>query len=183
MDEAEVLQLLAALPGTVVVTPGPDSGAPEIAWGDSFAFYDPDGVGEAARRFPFATVVTKDYPGFDTESRLDRPGVFRLNLPAGRDGFVQLFGFLPADLDAHRSEFVFDALDRLMPHPVYGPQGWLCVVVPGPATERQVRELVEDLNTRIRQAYLNHHSGPPLTVALVDVEEAVEDWRRSRAAS
>lgn len=50
-------------------------------------------------------------------------------------------------------------------------------------TEREVRDLVEDLNTRIRQAYLNHHSGPPLTVALVDVEEAVADWRRSRAAS
>jgi hypothetical protein len=50
-------------------------------------------------------------------------------------------------------------------------------------TERQVRDVVEDLNTRIRQAYLNHHTGPPLTVALVDVEEAVADWRRSRAAS
>ncbi|MGW3958356.1 DnaJ family domain-containing protein [Amycolatopsis sp. NPDC005003] len=53
----------------------------------------------------------------------------------------------------------------------------------GERTERQVRDVVEDLNTRIRQAYLNHHTGPPLTVALVDVEEAVEDWRRSRAAS
>ncbi|MCR6490382.1 DUF1992 domain-containing protein [Amycolatopsis sp. OK19-0408] len=50
-------------------------------------------------------------------------------------------------------------------------------------TERQVRDVVEDLNTRIRQAYLNHHTGPPLTVALVDVEEAVAGWRRSRAAS
>jgi len=53
----------------------------------------------------------------------------------------------------------------------------------GERAERQVRDVVEDLNTRIRQAYLNHHTGPPLTVALVDVEEAVEDWRRSRAAS
>lgn len=50
-------------------------------------------------------------------------------------------------------------------------------------TEQGVREVVGDLNERIRQAYLNHHTGPPLTVALVDVEEAVADWRRSRAAS
>jgi hypothetical protein len=48
-------------------------------------------------------------------------------------------------------------------------------------TERRVRELIEELNERIRQAYLNHLSGPPLTVAMVDVEEAVADWRRSRA--
>lgn len=53
----------------------------------------------------------------------------------------------------------------------------------GERTERQVRDVVEDLNHRIRQAYLNHHTGPPLTVALVDVEEAVADWRRSRASS
>jgi hypothetical protein len=51
----------------------------------------------------------------------------------------------------------------------------------GEHTERQVRELVEDLNERIRLAYRTHLGGPPLTVALVDVEEAVEDWRRSRA--
>ncbi|MGW3999940.1 DnaJ family domain-containing protein [Amycolatopsis sp. NPDC004772] len=53
----------------------------------------------------------------------------------------------------------------------------------GERAERLVREVVEDLNTRIRQAYLNHHTGPPLTVALVDVEEAVAAWHRSRAAS
>src|SRR5690349_23930704 len=97
MDEPELLRLMAALPGVVVVTAGPDTAAPEVAWGDSFAFYDPDDAGEAARRFPFATVVTKDYPGFDTESRLDRPGVFRLHPPAGREGFTRPLGFPPAD--------------------------------------------------------------------------------------
>src|SRR3954469_22973922 len=61
----------------------------------------------------------------------------------------------------------------------------------GERAEGRVREVVADLNERIRQAYLNHHTAPPLTprpaprrpVALVDVEEAVESWRRSRAAS
>ncbi len=57
----------------------------------------------------------------------------------------------------------------------------LPATVAGERTERRVREVVEDLNERIRQAYLNHLSGPPLTVAMVDVEEALEDWRRSRA--
>ena len=160
MDEAEVIRLIAALPGAVVVTPGPDSGAPEVAWGDSFVFYDPDDAGDDARRFPFATVVTKDYPGFDTESRLDRPGVFRLNLPAGRERFTALFGFPPADLDDRRSEFAFDALDRLVPHPVYGRQGWVSVVVPGSATERQVRELMVHAHERARRRYRRRAEGP-----------------------
>jgi hypothetical protein len=153
MNEAEVVRLIGALPGVVVVRAGPDTGAPEVAWGDSFAFYDPDDAGEVARRFPFATVVTKDYPGFDTESRLDRPDVFRLNLPAGRERFTQLFGFTPADLDDHRSEFEFDALDRVVPHPVYGRQGWVSVVAPGPATEREVRELVAHAHEQARRRY------------------------------
>jgi hypothetical protein len=153
MDEAEVLRLIGALPGAVVVTAGPDNGAPEVAWGDSFAFYDPDDAGERARRFPFATVVTKDYPGFDTESRLDRPGVFRLNLPAGRERFTQLFGFPPAERDDHRTEFEFDVPDRLVPHPVYGRQSWVSVVAPGPVTEPEIRELITDAHERARRRY------------------------------
>jgi hypothetical protein len=153
MDEPEIVRMIAALPGVVVVTAGPDSGAPEVAWGDSFFFYDPDDAGDAARRFPFATLVTKDYPGFDTDSRLDRPGVFRLNVPAGRERFARLFGFAPGELDDHRSEFRFDALDLLMPHPVYGRQGWVSVVVPGPATGHVVRELIAHAHQRARRRY------------------------------
>jgi len=161
MDEAEVIRLIRALPGVVVITAGPDTAAPEVAWGDSFAFYDPDDAGEAARRFPFATVVTKDYPGFDTESRLGRPGVFRLNLPAGRERFTRLFGFPPADLGDRRAEFAFDALDRLVPHPVYGRQGWVSVVAPGPATEREVRELLAHAHERARQRYERRGGAAP----------------------
>lgn len=161
MDEPELLQLMRALPGVVVVTAGPEIGAPEVAWGDSFAFYDPDDAGEAARRFPFATVVIKDYPGFDTESRLDRPGVFRLNLPAGREQFTRLFGFPPAELGEHRSEFAFDALDRLVPHPVYGRQGWVSIVAPGAATEREVRELLAHAHERARVRYERRGGGAP----------------------
>jgi hypothetical protein len=41
------------------------SGAPEVAWGDSFFFYDPDGDAPTDRRMPFATIVTNDYDGND----------------------------------------------------------------------------------------------------------------------
>lgn len=38
--------------------------------GDTFLFYDPDGITDPNRRFPFATVVTGDR--YDSASRLDR---------------------------------------------------------------------------------------------------------------
>ena len=73
LGEQAVLDLLRGLPGVRVHTAGPGDGSPESAWGDSFATYDPDGTAPATRQ-PFATVVVSDYPGFDTASRLDRPG-------------------------------------------------------------------------------------------------------------
>ena len=91
MTEGEVALLLEGLPGVLAVTASSDNGAPEVSWGDSFFFYDPDQT--ADRRHPFATIVTKDYPGFDTSPKLDRPGVFRLNLAVGRETFRRLFGF------------------------------------------------------------------------------------------
>ncbi len=115
MIEEEVVGLLANLPGVVVITAGPENNAPEVSWGDSFSFYDPDGTSD--RRQPFATIVTKDYPGFDTLSNLDRPGVFRLNLAVGRDVFERPFGFSPAQFADRAAEFDFAVPDRVIPHP------------------------------------------------------------------
>src|SRR5947207_384773 len=50
-----------------------EAGAPEIAWGDTFFIYDPQRNLEGSRRFPFATIVTKDYGDFDDKSNLNRP--------------------------------------------------------------------------------------------------------------
>ena len=151
-----MVAIVAALPGVVVQTPGPGSEAPEIAWGDSFFFYDPDAVGGEARMFPFATVVTKDYPGFDESSRLDRPGAFRLNLNVGRERFTELFGFAPSAFAEHHDGFDYAADDVLVPHPVYGQQAWVAVVNPGPATQEAVRELVAVAHAR---AARRHRSG------------------------
>src|SRR4051794_11866080 len=92
-SEAETVAAIAALPGVVAETASSASGAPEVAWGDTFFFQDPGGDGD--RRFPFATLVTKDYPGFDEFSDLDRPGVYRVNVHAGSERFTELLGFPP----------------------------------------------------------------------------------------
>lgn len=114
------------LPGAIVETADEASGAPEIAWGDTFIF-----AGPHKQRMPFATIVTKDYPGFDTESRLDRPGVFRLNIGVGKAKFTELLGYLPAE---HAGDVDYAAVDTLIPHPAYAIQAWIAFVSPGPNT-------------------------------------------------
>lgn len=47
-------------------------------------------------------------------------------------------------------------------------------------SERQVRAVVDDLNTRIRRALLAPQVGPPMRVGRVDVDEVVAQWRADR---
>jgi hypothetical protein len=151
VNEAEVVRVLTDLPDVAVLTAGPDNGAPEVAWGDSFFYYEPDGPTD--RKFPFATLVIKDYPGFDTASKLDRPGVFRVNLSVGRARFTELFGFPPEDFPAHQDAYDFTALDRVVPHPVYAKQGWVSILVPGEATREQLSALVAHARQRAVDRY------------------------------
>ncbi|WP_106400334.1 DUF6194 family protein [Actinocorallia populi] len=148
MTEEDVIRFAAGLPGVVAETAGADGGAPEIAWGDSFFFYDPRGDTPDDRRFPFATIVTKDYPGFDEASALDRAGVFRVNIAVGREGFRRLFGHPPAAHAEHRADVDHAVLDRVLPHPVYAAQGWACVLNPGEESGRRTLELLEEARDR-----------------------------------
>ena len=47
--------------------------------------------------------------------------------------------------------------------------------------ERTVRDIIEDLNRRIRDSHRRRVDGPPIVVKPVDVEQTVADWRRSRS--
>jgi hypothetical protein len=111
--------------------------------GNRFFFAGPD------RRMPFSTLVTGDR--YDTASNLDRPGVFRLNIGLSRATYRSLFGAEPTKLGedgiAETGED-FAALDRIMPHPVYAPQFWVCVLNPGPATFEAVQSLLSEAYER-----------------------------------
>jgi hypothetical protein len=121
VTEAELIELLTELPDTDVLTADEASGAPEIAWGDTFATY-------TGAKQPFATIVVKDYDDFDAVSELDRDGVFRLNVNVGRDRLPE-------------GDFDYTAFDVVMPHPVYAAQGFACVVNPSEPTARELIEL------------------------------------------
>ena len=144
MTEDEVLDLFRSLPGTTVVTASEASGAPEAAWGDSFAIYDPEGDLPPARQRPFATVVVQDVPGWDVESRLDRPGAFRVNVEVGSRRYAELLGHAPAEHTDRHDAYDYASDDVMVPHPTYAAQGWVSVVRPGPRTDDLVRRLVAD---------------------------------------
>src|SRR5262245_42531868 len=148
MDEASITQYITeTFAGVDVVVGSREAGSPEVAWGDSFFSYDPDRNLPPAHRFPFATIVTKDYGGFDCASQLNRPGVFRLNIGVSKETYRSLFGPQPSSPPsggAVATGHDFTALDQIMPHPVYAPQSWVCVLNPSAATFEAVRPLLAD---------------------------------------
>ncbi|MBM4791967.1 hypothetical protein HXP44_07850 [Streptomyces sioyaensis] len=148
MTMDEIIGFVEGLDGVLAIRPGPDDGSPEISWGDTYFFHSPDGVVPPATQ-PFATIVTKNYPG-DESSRLDRPDAFRVNVAAGKESFRHWTGHAP------RQPVVDDdpgAADVVQAHPVYGSLGWLAVVNPGRRTDTAVREL---LRTAHRLARSRH---------------------------
>ncbi len=149
MSIDEIIEFLAGLDGILVLRPARGDGSPEISWGDTFFYYAPDGEVPKATQ-PFATIVTKDYPG-DELSRLNRPGVFRLNVFAGKDAFAGWTGRQPRD--AATDEPDPSETDSVMAHPVYGTLGWLAVVNPGPRTGTAVRELLRTAHDLARSRH------------------------------
>jgi hypothetical protein len=148
MTEDEIVQVENGLPGVVVEMASEASGAPEMAWGDSSIYYDPDGTIPSDRRMPFATIVTSDYEGFDTDSNLNCPNVFRLNIEVGREAFHDLIGYEPIEHPDHHEQWDYAAADQLIPHPLYAKQAWVSIVNPGEAADAQARSLLTDAHAR-----------------------------------
>ena len=135
-NEAEVTAYIAQnCPGVAAIS----------APGGSFFFYDPHGDLPADHRFPFVTTTIAD--DYDTASQLSRPGVFRLNIGVSKEAYRQLFGPPPApprENGVVETGHDFTALDVIMPHPIYAPQHWVCVLNPDEATLDEVKRLLAD---------------------------------------
>ena len=124
MSSAELLAAVRTFDGVLLLEPGPDGAFPELAWGDTFFYYAPDG--EIPQNVqPYGTIITKDYP--------DEPPAglaadhARVNIHVDRDTFIRLIGVEPRDLTA---DFDYAAVDEFFPHPSYGPLGWVSVIEP-----------------------------------------------------
>lgn len=125
--------------------------------GDSFVFYDPDGVTVPEKRFPFLTVVTGDR--YDAASHLDRDGrTYRVDLRVDRQTYEDLLGPAPrqpAGYEVIDTGFDYAAVDVVLPHPFYAPMHWVCIVNPAERTRSQLAHLIEIAHALAMRQYDN----------------------------
>lgn len=155
MDQEAIIQYVTGtFAGIELLRPTDGPGA-----GDTFFYYDPQSERDYSHGLPFATIVTKDYVGFDESSHLNRPDVFRLNIGVSRDTFRALFGYAPGEDAPAATTYDYAAPDRLMPHPVYAPQSYVCVLNPSPETfETAVKPLLAEAYSRDAARYASRQS-------------------------
>jgi hypothetical protein len=91
-------------------------------------------------KFPFATMIDRD-DAWDNLSKLDRGGLFRLNIGLGRDTFRAMFG-PPAEVEG--KGFDYAALDTLFPNPLYHRQHFVSVINPSDATYARLLPLLDE---------------------------------------
>ncbi|MDX2358411.1 DUF6194 family protein [Dietzia sp. PP-33] len=162
----QIRDLLSALPDVEVLVAGPDTGAPDSAWGDIFFTVQPQGHHDL-RRMPFATIVASNYPGFDEDSQLDRDDVFALNMRVGPEYFEGLLGFSPEESPAHREQFDPVAAGILMPHPLYGSQAWIRIINPPAAQTEQLIGLAGATAHRVRTRLTGGQGDDPAAGAVL----------------
>lgn len=141
MTIEEIVRQVESLDGVLTLRPGPGDGSPELAWGDLFFYYAPDGVLSPGQ--PFATIITKDYP--DEPSSGLGNGAFRVNIDArGSDRAATAAG-APTDQDT------------VIPHPAYAELGWISVVQPGERTAATIGHLLTEAHDHARRRWNRRH--------------------------
>lgn len=104
-----------------------------VNMGYTFFFYRNDHM------HAFATIASNGNE-YEQVSKLDRPGVYRLNIGVSRETFRSLFGtkkINPGNYDLTK-------LDTLLPHPEYSSQSFLCVLSPSEATFETLRPMLAE---------------------------------------
>lgn len=124
--------------------------SPKEVWGETSFFVNPGN--QLPSGAYFATLKEKDGDN-DKASNLDREGIFRLNFGLGRKMFINKFGappVRPAKGEVIDGPWDFEAVDELMPHPVYGWMSWMCILNP---TETSFEDLLPLLDAAYDKAY------------------------------
>ncbi|OKK22006.1 hypothetical protein AMK16_01850 [Streptomyces sp. CB00455] len=149
----QIIATVRSFEGALVVVPEPGGDFPELAWGDAFFYYAPDGRMPANVQ-PYGTIITKNHPD-DAASDLDPPGRWRVNVNAGRRALSELAAGEPGGAGGRPGPA---AADEVVPHPVYGALGWISVVNPGARTQDTVVRLLRAAHDAARARAERRHA-------------------------
>lgn len=123
-----------------------DGVVPKVSWGETSLFYNP---GQALPHgVYFCTIKEKDGEN-DKASKLDRDGVYRLNIGLPKPIYIDRFGTppkRPAKGGIIDTGHDFTQVNTLMPHPIYGWMSWVCILSP-------THNMFEETYPLITQAY------------------------------
>lgn len=114
------------------------------SWGEKSFFLNPKQ--QLKRGTYFATLKEKDGDN-DKASHLNREGVFRLNIGISKERYLSLFQILPKRpakgcfIDGN---YNFQKTDIILPHPVYGWMGWICILNPSVQTFEICKDFLND---------------------------------------
>lgn len=88
-------------------------------------------------RMGFVTIADSDNE-YDNVSKLDRDGVFRVNIGISKATFDSLLGATTAD------NVNYAALNVFMPHPDYAKQNYICILNPSGDNEAITKDLIRE---------------------------------------
>ncbi|MGH1412924.1 MAG: DUF6194 family protein [Pelagimonas sp.] len=140
--------LVSSFDGTVAVQ----------AWGETSLFYNPCRV--LPRGVYFATIKEKDGAN-DSASKLDRDGIFRLNVGTSKPLYFERFGPpppRPGKGGIVEGPWNFTKLNTLTPHPVYGWMSWVAVLNPTVETLGDMRPLIDAAYAKAKASFEKRRS-------------------------
>lgn len=100
------------------------------SWGEKGVFYNPE---RKLKRGIYTLTVKEKNGDHDKASKLDRPGIYRINLGIRKKTFEELFSAVPKRPAAGETvamPFDFSVTNTILPHPVYAWMGWICILSP-----------------------------------------------------
>ena len=125
---------------------------PLDSWGEKSFFLNPGR--QLKRGTYFATLKEKDGEN-DKASFLDRDDIFRLNMGVTKDCYLSLFSNIPKRPSKGcfiEGGYDFQKLDTILPHPVYGWMGWICVLNPSPQVFKDCKSFLDNAYSKAMRA-------------------------------
>jgi hypothetical protein len=113
-------------------------------WGEQAIFYNPNNT---LKKGVYVVTIKEKDGANDYASKVNRDGVFRINISIRKDTFQTIFGTIPKRPTAGNivdMNYDFTQLNTIMPHPIYAWMGWICILNPTSETFETLKPLLQE---------------------------------------